>query len=303
MEIYSLKKGFVLMLPNFIIVGAPKAGTTSLYHYLSEHPQVFMSEPKEVNFFSKEEIIEQGLYYQDFKAKDLEGYKKLFDKATDRMAVGEGSVSYLFYSDTPNKIKETIPDVKIIILLRDPVSRGFSHYLMDYRMGLVDLPYEEIVYKKSQHKYQDLYYQQYVELGLYYEQVKRYIDIFGENQIKIYLQEDLRNDPNSVIADLYEYLEIDKSFIPNTDKEHNTFSMPKNGLIQKLYGSHVIRATLSKLFPNTLKEYVLSTFFEQDKKPELSSKTRDYLLKLYRPDIEKLEKLIDRDLSDWYSHV
>ncbi len=291
------------MFPNFIIVGAPKAGTTSLYHYLSEHPQVFMSKPKEVNFFSSEEIQEQGLYYNDFKAKNLNDYEKLFEGAKGKKAIGEGSVSYLFYPKTPQKIKEILPDVKTIILLRNPLDRGYSHYLMDYRMGLVGLPYEEIVYKKSQHKYQDLYYQQYVELGLYNEQVKRYLDLFGKEQVKIYLQEDLRNNSGEVIADLYEYLEIDKSFNPDTDKEHNTFSMPKNGFIQKLYGSHVIRTVFSKLFPDSLKAYILGTFFERAKKPELSLKTRDYLLKLYKPDIEKLEKLIERDLSDWYRNV
>ena len=148
------------MLPNFIIVGAPKAGTTSLYHYLSEHPQVFMSDPKEVNFFSKEEIEAQGLYYQDFKAKDLNSYEKLFNEGIGKKAVGEGSVSYLFYPDTPAKIKASIPEVKIIILLRNPVERGYSHYLMDYRMGLTDLSYEEIVYKTSSHKNLNLYYQQ-----------------------------------------------------------------------------------------------------------------------------------------------
>ena len=291
------------MLPNFIIVGAPKAGTTSLYHYLSEHPQIFMSEPKELNFFSKEEIIEQGLYYQDFKAKDLEGYKKLFDKATDRMAVGEGSVSYLFYSDTPNKIKETIPDVKIIILLRDPVSRGFSHYLMDYRMGLVALPYEEIVYKKSQHKYQDLYYQQYVELGLYYEQVKRYIDTFGKEKVKIYLQEDLRTDTEKVILDLYNFLEIDNSYMVDTAQQHNIFSMPKNKLIHKLYASHRVRSIAKTLFPNNLKEKVKNIFFERKKKPKLDQKLKEDLSKLYSEDIQKLEQLIGRDLSTWYKET
>jgi len=291
------------MLPNFIIVGAPKAGTTSLYHYLSEHPQVFMSEPKEVNFFSRAEIEDQGLYYQDFKAKDLNDYEKLFEGGVGKKAIGEGSVSYLFYPETPQKIKDILPDVKTIILLRDPLSRGYSHYLMDFRLGLVDLTYDEIAFKKVKHKKMDLYYQQYVELGLYYEQVKRYFDIFGKNQVKIYLQEDLRNDPDSLIDNLYDYLEIDKTFTPNTDQEHNAFSMPKNGLIQKLYGSYMLRSTLSKIFPNKLKEMLLNTFFERAKKPELNPKTKEYLLSLYKPNIEKLETLLDANLSGWYKNV
>lgn len=291
------------MLPNFIIVGAPKAGTTSLYHYLSGHPQVYMSEPKEVNYFSKEELEAQNLFYQDFKAKDLDSYKTLFNKAIDKKAVGEGSVSYLFYPKTALRIKEVLPEIKTIILLRNPLDRGYSHYLMDLRLGLVNLTYDEIVYKTVKHKDLGLYYQQYVELGFYYEQVKRYIDTFGEKQVKVYLQKDLRNNPNSVIGDLYDYLEIDKTIIPNTVQEHNSFSMPKNDLIQKLYGSQMFRTTLSKLFPNSAKVLLLNIFFERTKKPELCPKTREHLLKLYKPDIEKLEKLINQDLSDWYCNA
>ena len=262
------------MLPNFIIVGAPKAGTTSLYHYLSEHPRVFMSEPKEVNFFSKDEIEAQGLYYKDYKAKHLDEYKKLFSEVKDEKAVGEGSVSYLFYPETPAKIKNILPDAKIIMLLRDPVARGYSHYLMDYRLGLVDLTYEEIVLKKSHHKHAHLYYQQYVELGLYYEQVKRYLELFGKEQVKIYFQEDLRKDTAKVILDLYDFLEIDQSNMPNIEREHNTFSMPKNNLVHKLYSSHFIRTLLSIIFPDTLKEKLKNLLFERKNKPKLDEKLR-----------------------------
>ena len=105
------------MLPNFLLVGAPKAGTTSLYHYLYGHPQVFMSTPKEVNFFSGGEIDSQDLYYDYFKVSNLSDYEKLFDAVTNEKAIGEGSVSYLYYEDTPRKIKECLPEVKIIIIL------------------------------------------------------------------------------------------------------------------------------------------------------------------------------------------
>lgn len=288
------------MLPNFIIIGAPKAGTTSLYHYLSEHPQVFMSDPKEVNFFSGEEIDAQGLYYNYNKTKSFEEYKELFSDCSTEKAIGEGSVSYLFYPKTPEKIKEVLPDVKTIVLLRNPLERGYSHYLMDYRLGLVDLSYDEIVYKSTEHKNLDLYYQQYVSLGLYYEQIKRYLDTFGEEQVKIYLQEDLRNNSEKVISDLYDYLEIDQSYVPDTNKEHNSFSMPKSGLIHKLYSSYFLRTILSRFIPSNMKEFLFNTFFERTKKPKMNQETKAYLLNLYKPDIQNLEKLIDRNLSDWY---
>lgn len=291
------------MLPTFIIIGAPKAGTTSLYHYLSEHPDVYMSEPKEVNFFSREEIEAQGLYYQDFKAKDLKSYEQLFDDAINKKAIGEGSVSYLFYPHTPQKIKAILPKVKNIILLRNPIERGYSHYLMDYRLGLVDLTYEEIVFKTTKHENLDLYYQQYVELGLYYEQVKRYLDLFGKEQVKIYLQEDLRSDSMTVINDLYTYLNIDKSFVPDINKEHNSFSMPKYAFIQRLYSDQKVRTIMSNVLPNKLKELLLNGLFERVKKPKLDIKTKEYLSELYKPDIINLENMINMDLKSWYTNV
>jgi len=288
------------MLPNFIIVGAPKAGTTSLYHYLSEHPEVFMSEPKEVNYFSKIEIEQQGLYYQDFKAKDLKSYEAIFNSVSNEIAIGEGSVSYLFYPETPKKIKATIPDVKIIILLRDPIERAHSHYLMDFRMGLVNLSFEEIVYKTSDHKKIDLFYQQYIELGLYYKQIKRYIDTFGNAQIKIFLQEDLKNNTEKVIFDLYSFLDIDNSIIIDTNQQHNAFSMPKNKVIHQLYSSYIIRSLIKTIFTEKIKEKIKNIFFERKKKPKLNYKTKEYLQKIYFEDIKKLESLINQDLSQWY---
>lgn len=287
------------MLPNFIVVGAPKAGTTSLCHYLSEHHQVFMSVPKEVNYFSQEEIEAQGLYYKSFKVRNLAEYEKLFDNAKGKKAIGEGSVSYLFYPNTPEKIQKSIPHAKIVILLRNPVERGFSHYLMDYRLGLVDLTYEEIVYKSVEHKNIDLYYQQYVEVGLYHGQVKRYFDIFGPDGVKIYLQEDFRQDPESVISDLYDFLNIDKSFMPKTRIEHNVFSIPKSKFIRNLYASSSVRSCASSIIPSAIKRYLLYTLFEQEKKPVLRPETKRYLLEAYEPDVNKLAQLIGRDLSVW----
>jgi len=287
------------MLPNFIIVGAPKAGTTSLYHYLSEHPDVFMSEPKEVNFFSKEEIESQGLYYADFKAKSMVEYEGLFNGVTTQKAIGEGSVSYLFYPKTPQKIKEALPEVKVIMLLRDPIERAFSHYLMDLRLGLVNVPFEDIVSRVSEHKSLPLFYQQYVELGLYYSQVKRYLDTFGKDKVKIYFQEDLRHKSDEVIMDLYTFLGVDTSYSPDINREHNVFSMPKNRLMRILYASNFMRSLIGRAFPDKLKEAFKGIVFEQKKKPEMLQQTRKTLRKLYLQDIEQLEQLLGKDLTSW----
>ena len=289
------------MLPNFIIVGAPKAGTTSLHKYMDEHPDVFVSTPKEVNFFSYDELSRQNLVYDDFRCEDLAAYEALFAPAGDAKAVGEASVSYLFYPQTPAKIKQTIPDVKIIMILRDPIKRGFSHWLMDHRLGWCKSSYEDILDGKAPADQQAVYYQQYVELGLYHDQVKRYLDLFGENNVKVYLQEDLFADMSAVMRDVFEFLQIDPDFKPDLDKKYNTFQSPKNSLIGKLYSSYWLRQLGKKLFPGSLKSKVKSLLFEKGKKPELSDALHKRLLAIYKDDIIKLEQLIERDLSKWYA--
>src|SRR5882672_9220913 len=117
-----------MKLPNFFIVGAPKAGTTSLYYYLSHHPEVFMSPVKEPNFFSYDETVKQNLYHKEKGVGKFEEYRQLFASSNGHhKAIGEASVSYLFYPSVPQRIHELVPKAKIIISLRNPVERAYSH--------------------------------------------------------------------------------------------------------------------------------------------------------------------------------
>lgn len=285
--------------PNFFIVGAPKAGTTSLYHYLTGHPEVFLSTPKEVNYFSAEEIEAQGLYYDDVRIGELQTYLELFSEARDEIAVGEASVSYLYYPKTPEKLHAFAPDARIVILLRDPIERGFSHYLMDHRLGLVNLEYAEVVRRSGSHPNLELYYQQYVSLGFYYEQVKRYLDLFGAGQVRIYLSEELKHDTQGVIRDLYAFLGVTADYEPDTTALHNAYTAPRNTLIKKLYAIHGLRKALASLVPDALKAGIQNLLFRKSRKPELDPKLRGELAELYRGDVAKLARLIGRDLSGW----
>jgi hypothetical protein len=294
---FSKKEGN-FMLPNFMIVGAPKAGTTSLYHYLSRHPEIFMSNPKELNFFSNQEIKEQELYYDNFVINSLERYKDIFAGSIGKKAIGEASVSYLFYPKTPQKIKEVIPDAKIIILLREPISRAYSHYLMDYRLGYVNFSFDDVVFKRKEDKNIDLFYQQYISLGLYYEQVKRYVDTFGKDRVKIYFQDDFKNDPVCILLDIYNFLGVDPRFCYEIEKEHNVFFMPKNKIVDFLYKSS-LRSLIASLLPRSIKEKIIEIAFEQKQKPKMNKQTKEYLYDIYRDDIANLEKLIGVDLNSW----
>ncbi len=287
------------ILPNFFIVGAPKAGTTSLYFYLKEHPEVFMCPVKEPEFFSYEEIEAQNLYYKKKRVKNVQEYVRLFRDVKNEKAIGEASVSYLFYPEVPSKIKKLIPYAKIVIILRNPVERAYSHYLMDYKMGYIEIPFEQAVFKKTNSKWADLYYQQYVELGFYYKQVKRYLDVFGQKQVLILFNEDLKNNPEKVMRTLYDFLQVRDDFYPDGLKLYNTFEVPKDGIIKKLYSFYFLRNSIRKIVPRNYLEKMKKLFFDKEK-PELSEEVGEYLKKIYKEDIKRLETLLNKDLSGWY---
>lgn len=288
------------MKPNLFIVGAPKSGTTSLYHYLSEHPDIFMSTPKEINYFSKMELDEQGIYYKDLKLNNRTKYERLFEKGTNKKVIGEASVSYLFYSEVPKKIFEYNPKAKIIILLRNPVERSFSHYSMDLRLGEVKVPFNKIILRTGSIKKLNLYYQQFVELGLYYKQVKRYFDTFGKNQIKIILTEDLKSDITNTLSDIFTYLDIHKVKIKNVETKYNVNSEPNSRILKKVHSFKTLRLAISSILSIDKKEKIKKKYFTNKNKSEINPKIKEYLTEIYKPDIIKLEKLISRDLSSWY---
>ena len=287
------------MKVDFFIVGAPKAGTTSLYHYLNEHPQIEMSLQKEPDYFSDKEIQIQGLYYSRNRIDTEEKYNGLFNTQKKDVIFGEGSVSYLFYPTVAQDIKVYNPNAKIIIMLRNPIDRAFSHYLMDYRLGLVSDSFEDIINKKSKHKNAHLFYQQYIKVGEYAAQLKRYCDIFDKKNILLIDYENFKSDVTGTVNSAYSFLNISAEFSVDINKKHNTFTMPKNKLIRFVYSFVIIRNILSFIFPKNIIKAVRLILFTKDKKPKLLEETRNQLKDYFSNDVRLLGNLIGKDYSKW----
>jgi len=291
-----------MIQPNLFIVGAPKAGTTSLYTYLEAHPAVYMSPIKETNYFTYQAIQDQELYYKAEHISTLAQYQEQFKGHTTEKVIGEASVSYLFYPETAKKLQIFNPSAKIIMVLRQSIDRGFSHYLMDNRLGFVkDLTFEDIIFQRTKHPQLHLYYQQFVELGLYYQQVKRYYDQFDAAQIKVILFEDLKTDVADVIQSIYQFLKIEDTFQTDLSKAHNTFLAPRHAVVEDLYKQKWIRNTITTLLPPSVVETVKSRLFDTTTKPSLPYQSLSYLNQLYQEDWKKLSKLIDKNLNYWYA--
>ena len=286
------------MKVDFFIVGAPKAGTTSLYHYLNEHPQVEMSSQKEPDYFSDKAIHKQGMYYGKNRVNTLDKYESLFVQK-ESVVYGEGSVSYLFYDNVAEDIKKYNPNAKIIIMLRNPIERAFSHYLMDYRLGLISDSFENIITKKSKHKNAHLFYQQYIEVSKYANQIQRYLDFFEKENIFFIDYEDFKKNVSKTVCQLYSFLNISTEFAADTNAKYNTFTMAKNKVIRLIYSFVFLRKILTFLFPIYLVKNIRVLLFKSDKKPELLTETRSQLRKIFNDDIKKLEEVLGKNYSKW----
>ena len=283
---------------DFFIIGAPKAGTTSLYHYLNEHCDIEMSSQKEPDFFSDESLQKQNLYYGKNRIDTIRKYHSLFEKE-DVILRGEASVSYLFYKDVPHKIITYNPSAKIIVILRNPIDRAFSHYLMDYRLGLVSENFQSIIQKKSKHKNAKLFYQQYIKVSEYSNQIKRYLKIFSQENIYIVDYDDFKKDTSSVINNIFIFLGVNNNFKPYLKTQYNTYTAPKNMIFRYVYSFVFFRKIFAAIIPKNLIMIIRKFMFRSSDKPQLSDVTRDFLKKHFETDIKELSDLLDKDFTKW----
>ena len=293
-----------MILPNFLIIGAAKAGTTALHKYLKQHPQVYMTPTKETNFFAfeGEEINFQGIgdeALKDFSITDLESYQAQFAGVTTEKAIGEACPSYLYYPQAANKIKKYIPDVRLIVILRNPVDRAYANFLHTVRDDRETHKDFALALQAEETRINNNWewFWHYVRAGFYGKQLQHYYEIFPGDQIKVYLYEDLKADAIALLQDIFRWLEVDDTFVPDLALRPNKSGMPKNKLFhQILTKPNPIKTLLKPLFPAKLRQKIqhqnLST-------PQLSLEVKEQLLDIYRADILQCQDLINRDLEPW----
>lgn len=250
-------------LPTFLIIGAAKAGTTSLYHYLNAHPAVYMSPVKEPHYFSyqgnvpaTEDSAEATrlLPPETSQLQTLEDYATLFRRARAKhTALGEASTGYLCGSSTPAIVGEQLPDVKLIAILRNPAERAWSEFRMMRRFG--EEPESSLLTIIRQRPAT-----RYLELGRYCEALQRWYTAFPQEQIQVHLFEDFVSKTGKVVEDALRFIGVNPDYQLDLGTQHNTGE--KND-------------------------------------PELDAETRQALVDYFREDILCLEKLIERDLSHW----
>ncbi|MBL3658896.1 sulfotransferase family protein [Fulvivirga sediminis] len=298
------------VLPNLLVVGVAKCGTSSLHQYLEQHPEVYMSHTKEPRYISSQ-VTDLPLggpkddRVEAWYIKDFDQYKDLFKDVKDEKIIGESSAdTFYFHEKTIPFIKKLYGDPKIIILLRHPVKRSFSAYQHLRRDDREHLSFEEGLKAEPERiakNYELIYH--YKAVSQYYEGLKAFMDNFSS--VKVVLNEELSSSPSTVMKEVFEFLGVDKNVEVDASARHNMSGVPKSRWLHEfLFEGKKIIVVLRpfvRLFLNKeQRKKVSRKLFERNlTRLNINKKTQAELFEYYKPDIKKTESLLNRDLSLW----
>lgn len=303
------------LIPDFLVIGAGKSGTTSLDKYLNQHPQIFVPKVKEPNFFGYENTKIEDLNGNEddirhFKRSvtTLDAYLDIFREATPEQIKGETSNTYMYHAGAPERIKFYNPDMKLIAVLRQPASRLYSRFLHLARENRLPSPqFSDCMDKGSIYwKRNDL-----IKEGFYYKNLARYFELFPKENIRIYLYDEFQNNSEKTMSEIYEFLGVDKNFKPNQSVRYNQSGFIKNKALNKIIGqggliSKYMRTLLPKSFADkikgnlALKKRINDLRGKNLSRPEFDPKIKNFLTyEVYQDDIKNLQQLLGKDLSHW----
>jgi len=293
----------------FLCVGTQKAGTTSLYNILKQHPNICLPKDKETKFFLNDKYFNKGLSF----------YKnEFFESCVDELLIGDIDPEYMYFENIPERIYNTLgKDIKIIFILRNPANRAYSHYLMNKRRGYEKEKFENSILLESSRLEKNSFYKNhysYIDRGFYSKQINNYLKYFQKkNMFFIVFEEDFIKNKQNTIKELLVFLNIDdKTNSLNLNIKSNQASVAKNKLIKiLLYNQSSIYKSVAKIiFPTRKLRKKVFDFFEKrnlqviDKQSQikkLDEETKKHIIQEYfLHDIRDLEDIIHRDLSIWY---
>lgn len=297
-------------LPNFLLIGAPKAGTTALHHYLRQHPQVYLNPLKDSHFFlfdgepplmaGPSDALRRAEMIQSF-----DDYTRLFARATEIQAVGEVCVRYLDSVLAAERIARRLPGVRLIVILRSPVERAWSHYRM-YRTRDNEhcATFAEAIAEEQAGLRDDWYRGRHFHLGLYHRHLSPWIEQFGSERILVLLYEDLRSNPAQTLQQLFTFIGVDPTVQLDTRRDYNVTGEIANPVLRRLWrSSRRLRSHAARYIPlawrGRLSGWVAGIPVRKVPMEQPSPELICELIEAYRADITALQALIGRDLSHW----
>lgn len=291
------KKNISILKPNFFVVGAPKCGTTSLYYYLKQHPQVYLpKKKKEIHYFSYPEVANTYYGGHDYPTS-LEQYLSYYKDVNlkTHISCGDISPSYLYNLKAASRIKEFNSKSKIIIILRNPVERTISHYLMDVQQGYAKLPLIE--YIENPTRYIN-HYKEYVGCSLYYESIENYLNHFPKDQLLVLNQNDLKTNVEHTFEKILDFLELSKSPVIDMSVEHFKYTNYKVNF-NRLRNNYAIVSRIISRLPTSVKDFAKDKLASNHTKPDFSDELLEELCFHFKSDVERTNKLISLYQDDW----
>lgn len=295
--------------PNFLIVGAARSGTTSLYEYLRRHPEVFMPKFKEPGFF-----ITKPAYGLENNIEKPEEYEALFSSVRDEKAVGEASTAYLYDPHVPKRIADYLgSETRIIILLRNPVDMAYSLWGLNVKNGYEGLPFLEAV-KAAEERLRDedfirscinktwIHNYAYIDRARYSVQVDRFIQTFGRENVRVYIFEDFFRNHRDSYGNVCRFLSVSDDFYPQF-KKYNPASTVRSEFIRRACNERMAwKEPLKLIMPKALRERVKVMLYKMNIKesslPELSLEERRYLSGFFQEDIAEMEVILGAPLQE-----
>ena len=279
-----LNKSTIMLKPNFLIPGAGLSGTTTLYDYLKQHPEIFLSDPKEPNFFSNYYELGEKWYLQNFKSTN------------PYSAVGEASTQYFVSKFAPKRIHAFNPKFKFIFILRNPIERAFSSYKYDIQFLGESRTFEEIITKNAK----------YITDGMYYTHISRFLKYFSKKMMFFIIFEKFVKDEFKYLKKLCEFLNVDPKFQFDSDFiDKNPSRMPISTGLQKInnrfFNSHPSENIFLRALKFNLRINInrINHMHNRRDFPKMKEITRRYLINYYKNETLNLEDLINKDLSNW----
>jgi len=300
-------------LPDFLVVGAAKAGTTALHEYLGQHPEVFLPAHQEPSFFAFEgqQVAFRGpgdsqAAVNRTAVASLQEYQALFAPARADTVRGEVSPIYLYWPGTAERIRGRLPNTKICVILRDPVDRAFSSYMHAVREGKEPssdfMTAVEAEPRRITENWGFLW--RYTDLGHYPSQLRRYFEAFPREQVHVALYDDLRVDALGLCQRLFAFLGVDPSFRPDTGVRHNVSGQPRSRTLHTLFRrdgllGELARAVAPVLGRDRLRRTQVRLTTANLETQTLPPDHRAELVARFRPEVEELAEMLGRDLSAW----
>lgn len=279
------------IIPNFMIIGAARSGSTSLFLYMEQHPEIYFSEIKELNFFSNPSFWEKGFHWYEAKFPSI---------SKDIKCVGEASTSYTrspFLDQAPKRIFNYNPNIKFIYVVRNPIDRFISHYLHNVNAAMENRTIDQVIENLSE---EPIAWQ-----GKYHYQLSRYLEFFDKSQIYVTKFEKLSNEPEQVAKEIFDFLEVDSNvslekigqIFNSSNKTTRKTELGRKALnfYRKYIQYSALPYRLKKLFQN-LSEIGSTPV----KKPELSLAQKELLYGFYRNDAQLLSAEFDISTDEWF---